>query len=822
MRPLLLTSRAAFVGLALLLAVSRGHAAPRLDASTRDYDQTHLVVRVTPYIEEGRVDGETTVRFVSLVDPLVTLRLHCQETAVLSVTDAEGALQEFSLADDVLFVRLSRPTPKGAEGEVTVRYRSRPTAGLYFHAPSKDCPDTPLQLYSQGQSDDNRRWIPCYDLPDDRATVEVIATVPEGLQTVSGGTLVSSTKAGDGRRRDHWRLDHRVPSYLVTLIVGRYATVTEAWEGVPLDYNGPPGREEEIRNAFASTRDILAFFSDYTGRRYPYPRYAQTTVWDFVYGGMENASATTMNMRLLHPVEARPNYSPDGLVAHEAAHQWFGDIVTCKTWDDLWLNEGFATYFTDLFFEHRDGPAQFALERHFQNKGYMDGTPRPDTLGLVPDPRGKVPLELFGGKQYHRGAAILHQARIELGDEVFRAGVRRYVREHEDRAVASEDLRRSLEAEAGTSLAWFFDQWVYGAGYPVLVAAVHPAGEGSASLRVTVEQTQTGGGGQPDAFRLTVPYRLFVGARTIEGRFDVRRRRQHFDVAVGRLGRDEAVALRLGAGGGTLGRCLVNQDEAAWRLALERDPDPTGRLVAVEALAEWPSSEKVAAALVHAAQRDPVHAVRAQALQTLATLATPVPARAEVLLLALADPDARVREGAAAALGTLTREVAAAPLARAVAKDPSPYVRAAAATSLGRLHAPDAFETLRDLLKVPSHREVLQKGALDGLAALGDRRALPLARAMLSANSCRGDHHGMRRAALDLLLAIAPDEAETHAAIVDLLADPYFRMRQWAAEAAGRFRIASAQAALGRIAERDPDRGARAAATAALARLQGR
>jgi len=823
MRRARLLPRTLFALFVAALATARAHAAPPLDASTRDFDQTHLIVRVTPHLEDGFVDGETTVRFVALVDPLRVLRLHCQETAVLGVKDGAGTPCEFSLADGLLHVTLARPAPKGAEAEVTVLYRSRPTAGLYFHAPSKTCPDTPLEMYSQGQSDDNRRWIPCYDQPDDRATVEVIATVPADLKTVSGGTLVKSEPAGEGLRRDHWRLDHRIPSYLVTLIVGRYATVTQTWRDVPLDFNGPPGREDEIRNGFAATEDILEFFSAYTGRAYAYPRYAQTTVWDFVYGGMENASATTMNMRLLHPIEARPNYSPDGLVAHEAAHQWFGNIVTCRTWDHLWLNEGFATYFTDLFFEHRDGKDQFALERFFQNRGYMDGTPRPDTLGLKPDPRGDVPLELFGGKQYNRGAAILHQLRIELGDEGFQRAVRRYVKENEDRAVVSDDLRRACEAEAGTSLTWFFDQWVYGAGYPVLAAshAVLPD-SGAYAVRVTVEQTQTAGGGQPEAFRLSVPYRLFVGNKLLEGRLDVRRRRQQFDLPVGPLEAGAVVALRLGAGGGTLARCRVTQEEAAWRTLLRRDTDPTGRIEAAEALAEWPASASAASELGRVARNDAVHAVRAQAARSLAACSTPVGPRLEVLTAAAADPDARVREAAIEALGSLTRDVAAPLVAKVLAADPSPYVRGAAAVALGKLHAPDAFETLRDLLKVRSHREVIQRSALDGLAALGDARALPYARAMLPYNSCRGDHHTMRKAALDLLVALAPDDPETHASVVEALDDGFHRMRGWAAEAAGKLKVRRAEARLRRMADTDPDGGAKGAAKAALDRLAGR
>ena len=804
---------------ALLLVPARASAAPALGPATRDYHQTHLIVRVVPHVAEGVVDGRTTVRFAPLADGFATLRLHCEETAVLSCKDGADAPLEWKLDGGVLTVSLAKPLAKGAEGEVTVAYRSRPTRGLYFHAPTKESPDTPLEMYSQGEGTDNRRWFPCYDEPDDRCTCEVFATVDADLKTISNGVLVDSKPAEEGRRTDHWKLERRIPTYLVSLIVGRYETVEAKCGDTPLEYNGPVGRAAEVRQGCGFTPDMMAFFETYTERKFPWPRYAQTTVWDFVYGGMENAGATTMNMRLLHTPDVRPTYSSDGLVAHELAHQWFGDLMTCRTWDHIWLNEGFATYFTDLYFEHRDGPDEFALERRRQNRSYMEGTPHPETLGLTPSPRGDVPLELFGGKQYSRGAAILHQLRLELGDEVFRKGIARYVRENDDRAVVSEDFRRSMEAEAGRSLKWFFDQWVYGAGYPVIEASWEV--EKSGRVHVVVEQAQPAGSGQTEAFRITLPYRIGGDAETRvassdgagaprAGRFDVRRRRQEFDVeAAG----PAPAYLRLGDAG-TFARTHVKQSREAWEAMLASDSDPSGRMDAAEALAQWPLEAR--GALAKGLAKDKVYAVRAACVKSLGVSgAAPVAA----IVPALEDTDPRVREAGVDALAERTREEAGTTLLKVARADASPYVRAAAARAIGKVHADGAFEALSALLDVDSHRETVRLAALDGLAALGDRRAIPLAQRFLPYNWKRGDHHGMRQAALNLLTALAPDEPETHATIVRLLSDPYFRMRSWAAEAAGTFGVRSAEARLKAMAEQDTDGGAKAAAKAALDRL---
>ncbi|MHC4924651.1 MAG: M1 family aminopeptidase, partial [Planctomycetota bacterium] len=626
----------------------------------------------------------------------------------------------------------------------------------------------------------------------------------------------------NGTRTDHWSIEQRIPTYLISLIVGEYETITETWKDIPLEYNGPPGRADEVRRAYANTAAMMEFFTSYTGADYPYPRYAQTTVWDFVYGGMENASATTMNMRLLHTKDAQPNYSPDGLVAHELAHMWFGDHLTCKTWDHIWLNEGFATYMTDLFHEAHYGAEEFALRRRRQNRGYMNGTKKPETLNLKRDPRGGIPLELFGGKQYSRGAAILHQLRLELGDEVFRDGVRLYCRENADRAVVSEDLRRAMERVAGRDLKWFFDQWVYGAGYPVLKVS-----RKDNTLRV--EQVQVAGGGQPGAFRILLPIGIRIEAPNWEAQeleyrdetivLDVRRRVQTYSLADLKLStkRDEAgMCIEAGVGGGTFARIDTQQSMDDWGALLRHGQSPAGRLDAVEKFEEYPDA--AIAPLGNCVTTDSSWAVREAAVKALGRIGKR--AALDALTPGLEDRDARVRVAAVQALGNRSRDESGNALLHHLEKDESPYVRAAAAVGMGKVKAEAAFLHLEALLKEDSHREILRKGALEGLKHLGDPRGVELAHRHLPYNWKRGDHHGMREEALRLLLALAPDAPETHARIVSLLHDPYHRMRQWSAKAAGDHGVRSAIGRLEGLAKNDAFGSIKRAAKAALKKLK--
>jgi len=800
----------------ILTLVAPAVAAGRpLDAATRDFDQLHLAVRVEPDIAAGTIAGQVDLRFASLVPGLATLRLHAVDLTVKSVESA-GLRLAFRVLPGILEIDLAAPLAKGAEAAVRIEYDAKPRRGLWFHAPTERHPHVPLSFYSQGQGTDNRHWIPCYDLSDDRLTSEIRVVVPKELATVSNGRLAEQKVLGDGRREDVWRMEQRHPTYLIGLAAGPYETWSAEHGGVEVEINAFPGRLEEARNAFGRVTEMLDFFGEYLGAPYPYGRYAQTVVWDFLYGGMENTTATTMNMRLPHGPETRPVFDADGITAHELAHQWFGDWLTCRSWRHIWLNEGFATYLTDLFFEHEDGEIEFRIRRRRQNRGYLDGTPKPETLGLDRDPRGDVPLELFGGKQYNRGAAILHQLRLEIGDEVFRKALGRYAREHADSAVTTEDLRRSVEREAGRDLAWFFDQWDYGAGYPVLDVRYERL-EGEGDLLLRVKQVQVAGGGQTGAFRLTLPVRVALhGGGSVVRRLLLTRREQEFRVPC--PGSAPPAHVRVDDGVWLLGRVILDQSRESWQHQLLNDPDVGARLDAIEALA--PLEEQVAGTLAQALAADAVWAVRVAAARALGERSGSEAALA-ALLAARTDADARVRETVYGALGGRTRDEAGAVVAKGVTEEAHPYVRAAAARALGRLHTEDAFGLLRGLLEVGSHREVVRHGALDGLASLGDPRAVDLAIPFLDYEWGLGAMSMMRKAALDLVTKLEPDERRTRKLLTDLLDDPYFRMRGWAADACGTYRVAEALPRLRRMAEEESHWDPKGAARRAIEKLAG-
>lgn len=782
-----------------------------LDASTRDFDQVHMDLTVKPDLQQGTVDGVVVHDFESLVDGLATLRLHCVDTEVTAVTSAQGGTLAHELKDGILRVTLAEALKAGQAGRVRIAYRSTPQQGLLFHRPTKEEPATPWFLYSQGQGNENRRWVPCYDEPDDRLTWNVHVTAREELETVSNGTLAEGKPNGDGTRTDTWRFPWRSPTYLLTLIVADLETVTETWKQVKVEYSALPGRREELVTALRETPHMLGVFSELTGEEYPWPRYAQTFVWDFLYGGMENTTATTLNMRALHTERARPNYMSEGLVAHELAHMWFGDLLTCRTWDHIWLNEGFATYMTDVWFEHRYGEEALLLRRREQNDGYMAGTPDAGALELKKEPRGDIPLELHGGKQYDRGAAILHTLRREIGDPAFWKGVQGYVDGRRDCAVTSEDLRHAMERACGRDLKWFWEQWVYGAGYPVLDVRYDPK-----TGRTEIRQVQSRKGGQ-GLFRVSLPVR--AGRDGKVATLLVHQERHVFSMPVG------APYLRVGVRGDLLLKVKQDLPLEGW-VAMLQDPDVNARIEAV--YAHEPFGIPAVGPLRAAATTDASWSVREEAARVLGRLQQGglEDGATQALLACVTDADARVRETALEALGAGPREGVQAALKAALARERaaggSDYALAAAAKALGRVHADGAYETLVELLGVDSHGDVVRAAALEGLAELGEYRCLTHALAHLPYAWGKGGTHKLRQTALNAAVALAPDNPDVHARLVDLLDDRYHHMRSWAAEACGKLKVRAAVPALKLLAEKDWHGGPKAAAATALERIEGK
>lgn len=714
----------------------------------------------TPFNDPANVHHSERVREIDVLDYKIRLTLDpkSDETAG-SVEIRLRALRDVSAvvldAEDMTVttsapfthegraLTIRKPLRAGELDVLTISFRGKPTRGLFFVRPDDGYPDKPAMIWSQGETEYNHFWFPCWDDPGDRATSEMIVTAPAQYAAISNGRLVSRTEK-DGWATTHWRQDVDHPAYLVSLVVAELDTYVDHWGKVPVEYHVAKGRyaETDVRRCLGATPDMIEFFSSKIGTPYPYDKYAQILVWDFIWGGMENISATTLHQWSVYPERVKDDTSSEGLVAHELAHQWFGDLLTCRSWAHIWLNEGFATYFAWLWTEHRYGADRFAADRMGGAGGYFGEDQRyrrPTVCSVYTDA-----MDLFDSHSYPRGAWVLHMLRDLLGDEKWWKGIALYVRKHAREVVVTENLRDAMEEASGEDLDWFFDQWLYRSGFPEFEIS-------KSGGTLTVTQTQKPDRNTPEVFR--VPVSIRVGDKIHRVWIDERRETFTFD---------DASLVVFDCTGSLLKKVTWNRTPEEW-LAQLRAPEGIARVWAAEQV-------RSADALFEAARKDPFVEVRKAAARGLGRLK----AWPRLLQLLGDKPEVPVRRAILETLHDFVdQEAVRRTLHDSMWGEETPGNQSAAAIGLGKAKQFDDLLAFWDLHQDDPY---LAPATLEGLARTEDARALPLLRESVT----YGRHPWVRRTALRMLA-----EKKDVDALLPLIEDPAFPIRSTAIERLG-------------------------------------
>jgi aminopeptidase N len=690
--------------------------APMRWSRDRKFDVRHVKIEIAVDPAKKRIAGTVTHTVRPFQDGLTSVDFDCAELTVRRVT-ARGRKCGHRVEDGKLFVTLPSPARKDRDLDIAVDYEGSPRRGLYFIAPDADRPDKRVEVWSQGQDEDSRFWFPCVDYPNEKQTTEVIVTVPAGMKALSNGRMLKRTKnARRGTETFHWRLDFPHVAYLVTLVVGRFEIFETKWRGVPVTYWAPQGRMADVKRTLGRTPRMMSHFSAKTGVPYPYPQYAQVFVQDFIFGGMENTSATTLTDTAIVDRASEPEVWMDSLVAHELAHQWFGDLVTCRDWSHGWLNEGFATFMETVWKRAAEGDDESAYYRMGEQEAYLAEDAKSYRRAIVWK-RYHDPIEIFDRHLYQKGACVLHMLEQELGEDVFWHCIRTYLERHAKGSVVTDDLRRAIEDVTGRNMEWFFDQWVMKGGHPDLVVSVKP-GKGAVTLRFDQRQPVD---------ELTPKFRFKVDVRveTIRGpvarTLEVTDSPQSFEIPV----RGPLKWVAVDPGAHILHSGKVEQPEGAWIAALGHDRDGATRVRAARALVETATPAAVRA-LAQSLRGDKLWFVRAEAASALGHVRGA--AARDALVRCISDADPRVRRSIAGALGAFRGDAkAAAALAGVLASPKStPILLHDAALALGRTRAADARERLVAQMARGSWNEMARRGAIAGLGELADDRALPI------------------------------------------------------------------------------------------------
>ncbi len=738
----------------------------------RDYDLVHQRIEVGGFDwKSAGFDGRVTTTVVASQPGLSQVVLDMGRLlGVRRVTSSGGARLRATHAADSLVVRLGRPAARGDTVRFTVIYRGqvRANRGLFF---IQDEPGQPhgRQVYSGGGTDGNPNWIPTQIAPHDKATWDLIATVPAGLTVVSNGRLVRDRRHG-ALRTVHWAQEQPASTYLLSLIAAPLVRLADRWRDVPVDYYAYPADTADARRLFSFTPDVLDVFTRQTGVPYPWIKYAQSTVADY-FGGMENVSASTLADWLpdARAHADRPWYR-HVLIPHEAAHQWFGNFVTPINWAHNWLNEGFAQFMGGQYWAERLGAR--AAEDY-----YLDDY----ALYLNTDRRRRMPLASMGSNSiYPKGSLVLLMLERTLGSERFRASMHSFLSRYAFGNASSDDFRRAIADATGADFGWFFDQWVYQAGHPEL--AVRASWDSVAStLALTVSQTQRDTlAADTTGLRFTVPevfrgrIRVRVGTTLGEVRHEAELDRRTQTIVV--PGVASVPTMVVFDEGNRLLKTLDFEQPTRWLGAqLASDADLWSREWALGQLGRRDGDAEAGGALARAAAEADHARLRAGAASVLARfpLAIALPA----LQTALADTSARVREAAVAALASHADARAVALARETFERDTSYAVQAAALTTAATLDPEGARDLVLEALRTPSYRDVIQVAALEAGVASGDTAIVAAAEARL------GDQR-LVALALGAMGARGVDGARQ--ALERHRDDPRPRVRRWVADALGR------------------------------------
>jgi aminopeptidase N len=785
----------------------------QLVSPNRPFRTLHTALDLDIDLEHQRIAGSVTHTIQSLRPLVAEIGFNCVGLTVDSVT-VDGRRADFdypvpggrntswmnntdeAVSDNLLVVRLRTPLARDQQAHIQVYYRGEPKIGLYWIPTEKGIPEKRWEVWSQGEGENNRYWIPCFDYPNDRSTFEGRFRVPRGYTAISNGALVEKRDVGD-KTEFHWKLEQSQVSYLIMLAVAKYRVYEEKWNDVDLWYVVPPDADDAtILRGYGLTGDMVDFFSKETGVDYPYAKYAQISVQNFIYGGMENTTATVMNMRTLYDEREALTRTERYLVAHELAHQWYGDMLTCREWSHMWLNEGFATYYAYLYEEHHAGDDAFRykmLEAQRKVVSSDDADARPMVVDFYNrrDARNNTNV-------YNRGASVLHMMRFLLGDDMYRATIREYTSEHAFSLVETQDLMRAVRDVTGENLDWFFEQWVFLAGYPKFRVNKDWDRE-THVLHMRVEQTQKVEGLVP-VFRVPLDVEIAWDGGSRTQRIVVERASQDYYFSV-----PAEPKMVIFDKGGWIPKTLDFPRREEELLVVLEHGDFTARVDAALALGNKAADARTVPALRGVLVSDQYWGLRREAALALGTAGTP--AARDALIEGLGLDEARVRLACAEALGGFHRDpAAAAALEGAINHDRAYTVRAQAVTSLVKTADDRASTVCIAALKQESDRSSVRNAAIEGLAELKDTAAMDRIRSYCTPGNRRDQRHPAIKAYASLAHELTRDTDRRRAAefLAPFLDDWYLRTREAVIDALVTIGDPGSVAPLERVAASDP------------------
>jgi len=495
---------------------------PYNSSHTFEVDLIHTKIEISFDWAKKRANGKATLTMRPWFYATDKVTLDAKNFDILSVTfDGKTEQLKYNYNKEALTIQLGKVYTRTEEFKIAITYTAKPDErdsyggsdaitsdkGLYFINADGSDKNKPQQIWTQGETESNSFWMPTVDKPNERCTQEMYITVDDKFKTLSNGLLISSKKNSDGSRTDYWKMDKPHAPYLFMMAIGDFAIVHDKWRGIDVDYYVEPKFEPYARDIYPYTTEMLEFFSNKLNYPYPWPKFSQVVVRDYVSGAMENTTAVIFGEFMQHTKRELMDVGRinEKVVAHEMFHQWFGDLVTTESWANLTLNEGFANYSEYLWLEQKHGRDVADDHLMTEQQGY-----------LVSASGGGHPLihygynsreDMFDSHSYNKGGCILHMLRQLVGDEAFFTSLNRYLKKNEYSDVEADELRQAFEDVTGQDWKWFFNQWFFASGHPSIDIS-YDWDETAKKASVHIMQMQTGEGA-PQIFNLPLAVDIY-------------------------------------------------------------------------------------------------------------------------------------------------------------------------------------------------------------------------------------------------------------------------------------------------------------------------
>jgi len=762
-------------------------------AFERNYDIQHIKLKLDFNEQKKSLSGEATISLVPLIEDFSFFQLHAKNMEIREVKFPDHAACSFSADSKKVSIQLPFSFSQKDTITIIISYYTVPEKGIYFNKADKNSPYRSGQIYSHSEPNDARYWFPCYDQPDDKLTSEIIATVPENHFLLSNGRLISERRNRTERTKTyHWRQDKPHSSYLISVAAGEYAEIKDRAGNLPLYYYVYKNQKNLAPNSFAKTAKMVEFFEKIFGYPYPWNKYAQIVVADYKAGGMEHTGATTLNDYTIHDKRAHLDRNSDDLVAHELAHQWFGNLVTCKDWSHLWLNEGFATYSEILFKEYDAGieAAQYAI--YEDQKFYSEMTDAKFHQPIVyRDYRD--PEDMFNYIEYQKAGQVLQMLRHIIGDLLFFKSLKTYLSQYEFQSVETKNFTNIVEQIANKDLNYFFDQWLYHGGHPEFKITYQWEPD-TKQVLLYVRQVQDDSLGLvPEVFCMPVEIEIIGQHKSISQQIFIDARNDTFAFSFA----SRPVNIRFDKDNYLLKKMDFIKSQDEWIYQLLNDKNVAARLNALTQLEEdTENSLATILAFERCLLNDPFWAVRREAAYLLIDYNRPQ--TKEALVKACADSHAKVRVAAINSLSNFY-DKKYNPLFRKIAENDSSYkVISAALYALSHVEDEHSFDFFSKFIDMDSHNDIVRSAAFHSLYYLKDERSIPIA-IRFASDTTQSNYR--RTSALSLLKNVGVGNADVESLLIGLLSDSDRYVKKKAINILGSFKTEQSLSALKQLQE---------------------